>query len=163
MALATALLIGSMALKNITAQKAAKNEAKAITRQGEINAANKSKEIRAKAARVQGSFLNSGLTLEGTPMSSIQGIFSTGQEDIEQIIGNANTASKNIVSQARSKALSNIAGTAAGLDFGGGSSFGGHLDLGGELKGINVPFTGTKHSFSDGIIVPPTKPTRINF
>lgn len=163
MGLATALILGSTLLKTVTEQKAAKAEASAVVAQGELDAANKAKEVQLRAARAQSSFLTSGLTLEGTPAAAIQGIFSVGLEDIDQITSNAGTQAKNIVSKARSDALANIMSTASGMDFGdtnftspfkntGGfgntlnTTFGVPLSTGGggSITGAGIPIAGRK-------------------
>ena len=96
----------------------AKSEAKAVTKQATLDAKNKAIQTTAKAASQKTSFLTSGFTLEGTPMSVLESTYSTGKEDINQIISNANTQSKNIMSSARSKAMQQIAGSFMGSGMG---------------------------------------------
>ncbi len=100
---------------------AAKAEAKAVVQQGTLAAKNKALETVAGTARLRSSFLNSGLTLEGTPNAVINAAYTTGLEDIGQISKNANTKSKNIMSAARTKAITQLISAASGAA---GSSFG---------------------------------------
>jgi hypothetical protein len=113
--LAFAALTGIKAASQISA---AKKEAKAVAAEGTLAAQNKSVEIRRKAASAQVSFLNSGITLEGTPMGAIMGIYDTGVQDINQIGSVYNAKSKNIMSSARSKVISDIAGSVASAGIG---------------------------------------------
>lgn len=94
-----------------------KQEAKAVTQKAELDARNKALEIRRRTAALQSSFLSSGFEMEGTPISSITGVFDAGIADINQIGTNANIQSKNIMQNARSNALNNLLSTAttAGL------------------------------------------------
>lgn len=125
-------MIGFTLLSAFSQMQSAKAQAKAITQEGALNAANKARETRIKAARVKSSFLSSGLELEGTPMSAISDTFNVGIADTSQIIKNANFQSRNTMSQARSKVIGDMAqsfGMAAmggGMDLGGGgaSTFG---------------------------------------
>lgn len=111
----------------------ATNEAAALARQGTLEAKEKSKEVRYKAARQVSSFLNSGLTLDGTPQDVLGETFSTGMEDLDNIIrgydtriGNtissANAQSKNVIAQGRNQAINDIVGGFSGM--GGGGMFG---------------------------------------
>lgn len=104
----------------------AKKQAEGVAREGELVAKEKAKEVRYKVARQTSSFLNSGLTLEGTPQDVIGETFSTGKEDIGNIQSNYNAKSKNIISSARTEAIGQIAGSFAGASLGGsaGSMFG---------------------------------------
>lgn len=156
MGLETIAIIGLSLLQANQQMRTAESQAKATVRQGELAAGEKAKETRLRAARVQSSFLNSGLTLEGTPMMAIQDTFSTGLADVDQIRENANASSKNIISQGRAEALGTIASSVSG-SFGSGDLFGGS-------SGFTVPFTGSAPSISDGgLPMPGRKPTRINF
>lgn len=106
------------AMSAISKISAGKQQAKAAIQEGNINAANKAKETRYKAARQTLSFLNSGLTLEGTPSSVVDDTYATGIADTNQIISNANSKSKNIIAQSRSEAISTIASSFAGAGMG---------------------------------------------
>ena len=84
-----------------------------------MRAKEKGKQVRAKGAKARVSFLNSGLTLEGTPSAAIEGIFTSGLEDINLIQENTRIKAKNIISEASTSAFFNIASapfSAAGLD-----------------------------------------------
>ena len=127
--------------QNQLADQAARDQ-EAIIDQGNLDAANKSKEVRLRAARTQLSFLNSGLTLEGTPMAAINETFAVGLDDINQINKNSSTRAKNvgtaaqnsinnIASSTRTEVLGDLAGTAIG-SFGGGDIFGTNNALGSQ-------------------------------
>lgn len=121
----TALSVGMQALQGQQQMKNARAQASAIAQQGALDAQNKARETQLKAARLKSSFLNSGLTLEGTPMKVIEGTYDIGLQDINQIIGNANARSKNTMAAARSEALGGLASSVSGVAFSGISgSFG---------------------------------------
>lgn len=111
--------IAMAVMSAVNTMHTAGKEAKAVTKQAQLDAKNKAISTKAKAAMQKTSFLSSGFTLEGTPMNVLDSTFTTGQQDISQIISNANTKSKNIISSARSKALNDLAGTAMGAYAGG--------------------------------------------
>lgn len=163
--IALILSIGSTLLVADQVARSAQSEAKATVAAGDIAAENKAKQTRLRAARQQLSFINSGLTLEGTPMAVLEGTFATGLEDIQQIQSNAQTTAKNALRAGRTQVLSGLAQGAAGAfgggGFGGGGG-GGSIFSGG---GFTVPFTGSsKAQFGiGGVPIPGTKPTRINF
>lgn len=119
-------------LKAVSQMNAATKQAENAAREGNIVAKEKAKEIRYKVARQTSSFLNSGLTLEGTPQDVIGETFSTGLDDIKNIRAGYNAKSKNFISQGRSEAIGTIAsgfGAAAGGNALGsaGSMFESHL------------------------------------
>lgn len=124
MGLETALIVGFTALQAVGSIQQSKAQAKAVVQQANINMQNKAKETMLKAARVQSSFLTSGLTLEGTPMAVIEDTFNTGLQDLNQIRSNANTEAKNIISAGRSEALGKLASGFSGMDFGSMASSG---------------------------------------
>ena len=106
---ATIAFVALSAFKATSATSAARKEAKATIAEGNIVAANKAKEVARKAATQRVSFLNSGLTLEGTPMNVIDSGFAAGLEDINQIRANYNTRAKNQISAGRTSAISALA------------------------------------------------------
>lgn len=123
MGIETALIVGMNALSAVGSIQQSKAQAKAAVQEGNIAAQNKAKETKLKAASLQTSFLNSGLTLEGTPMSVIEDTFNTGMQDINQIKSNYDNKAKNIISAGRTEALGKLASGMSGMDFGGmGSS-----------------------------------------
>lgn len=116
---------------------------------GNIEAKNKAKQVQARASKVKVSFLNSGLTLAGTPISAIESIFDVGLEDINLISKNANTQSKNIISKARNDAILSLATAAVGGIGGAGGFEGADRAIGnasgfqGGLGGFGgIPFGG---------------------
>ena len=137
---------------------AAEDQAEAVVAQGNLQAEDRARRVRLNAATQQSSFLNSGLTLDGTPMSVIQNTFDVGISDINQITSNANKQSKNILSQARTQAITQIAGAAIGAagGFGGapatsgaggaGSFFSGGGNLSTAGSGLDVSGFGGSQS-----------------
>jgi hypothetical protein len=113
-ALSTFLIVGASALSAAQQMSAARKEAKATIKQAEFDADQKARETRYRTARAKSSFLTSGLTLDGTPMSSIMSMYDTGLSDINNITSAANTKSKNILSNSRMSAISSIAKTVGG-------------------------------------------------
>ena len=95
-------------------------------RKGELETKNKAKEVARKTGQVKTSFLQSGLTLEGTPETSLAGIFDAGLEDIKLIKSNTDTQAKNIISAARTNAILGLAtaGVKGGVASGAFGSFG---------------------------------------
>ena len=147
----TAVMIGLSVVGAASEVSNAKRQAKATIAEGNIVAANKAKEVARKAATQRVSFLNSGITLEGTPMNVIESTFNTGMEDINQIGSNYNMAAKNQISAGRSAAISSLASSFAGASmpsmnlgatgagissFAGGTGFGTGFDT---FKSVNDP------------------------
>lgn len=111
-------MAGLTLVQNVSAGKAATKQANAVIDQTNLSAANKAKEVQARAARQQVSFLSSGLTLEGTPRNVIDATFDTGIEDINQIRANGNIQAKNIIGAARTAAIGRWMDFGSGIDFG---------------------------------------------
>lgn len=122
MGIETILFAAFTGLKAISQMNAAKKQASAVVREGEIVAKEKAKEIRYKAARQTQSFLSSGLTLEGTAQDILGETYSTGIEDIENIRANYTTKSKSIFAEGRTKAIEGIVN-----DFGGAKAIAGSM------------------------------------
>lgn len=147
----TLILIGLAVAQGVSGVIAANKQAKAITKSAAIEAQNKAKETRIRAARAQVSFLSSGLSLEGTPEQSIENLFITGQKDISNIRANAQTEAKNLIGAARNSAIFGVAMAAAPAVSGGFSS-----------QGFAVPGTGASATTSaGGTIIPGSKPAFI--
>jgi vacuolar-type H+-ATPase subunit H len=174
MGLETIVFAGLTAFKAISGISAANKQAKQVTRQGEIDAKatidagnlqsrEKALQIKRNAARQTSSFLQSGIELGDTAGLAINDIFATGIDDVNQIgvnantrannyISNANAQSKQLISDARTAAIGDIASGSAGSSFG---------DFGMDFT---VPFTGSSTTFSaGGAPIPGVKPTRISF
>lgn len=115
MGIETIAILGLAGLSAMNSINSSEKEAKATIAEGNIATANKGKETRAKAARLSSSFLNSGLTLEGTPMSTIEDTYNTGLQDIGQISSNYNNKASSIISKGRSAALSGMASSVMGM------------------------------------------------
>ena len=125
MGIAAAALVGASVYSAYSGMQNAKKQSKALAEQGALEAENKATQVKAMAASQKTSYLSSGLELEGTPMAVLGSTYATGQKDIAQIISNYNTQSKNIMSEARTKALTSLAsmgGTLYSGGAGGGSS-----------------------------------------
>lgn len=120
MGIETILFAAFTGLKAISEMNAANKAAKVNAREGEIVAKEKAKEVRYKAARQTVSFLNSGVTLDGTPQDVLGETFSTGKEDITNIRSNYNNKSKSIISAGRTQAIGTIA-SGFGMAAAGGS------------------------------------------
>jgi len=121
MALLTALMIGSTALKIGTGYLNAKNQTKALAEQKAIQAKELKKSILARTGAQRASYLASGLTLEGTPMEVIKDTYDAGYEDLKQLQSNYKRTSRNIMGSFYSNAMGDIASTGMGMsDFGGG-------------------------------------------
>lgn len=120
MGIETIAMAAFSAIQAASTMKQGKAQAKAIARKGTLDAKNKAKETVYRAANLRQSFLSGGLTMEGTPMSVINETILNGQEDVNQIAINANTSSKNVMSQSRTNALSNLGKSMAlsSFDFG---------------------------------------------
>lgn len=121
-AFTAALAVGLTALSAVNTMSAAKDESDAAIEEGNIASENKAKETKLAAARQESSFLSSGLTLEGTPMASINETYETGLSDLAQIKSNYETKASNIMSQARSQVLTRFATTAATMGLFSGAS-----------------------------------------
>lgn len=125
MGIETILFAALTGLSAISKMNAAQDQADATVKAGNIAAENEAQKTRLRAASATTSFLQSGLTLEGTPTLAINDIFNTGIKDVNQIRSNANNTAKNQIAAGRSEAISTIAGSFAGADLGGsmGSMF----------------------------------------
>jgi biotin carboxylase len=151
----TLIVLGLTAVQGIAGVMSANKQAKAMAQEASLNASNKAKETRIKAARAQASFLSSGLSLQGTPETSIENIFLTGKQDIYRIRSNAKSEISSTIGAARNEALFSMAMAGAGAAQGSGMFSNG---------GFVVPGTGKAASTSaGGAIIPGQKPTFINF
>ena len=107
----TLAIVGFQAISGAQGVSQAKKEAKAKAKEGELAAMNVADATVRAAGKLRTNFLQSGLTLEGGPMDVIAQAFAKGRTDISRIEENANNASKNIMSAARTKMLSGLAGS----------------------------------------------------
>lgn len=119
MGVATAVMAGLSLASAIGNFNQSKSEARQTARQGAIAAQNRADEIKKLAAKQRVSYLQAGLELEGTPQAVINDTYNTGLEDINEIKSAYNQSSKNIMTQARSKLLGDIAKTGASVMAGG--------------------------------------------
>lgn len=153
----TLAFVGLNAVKGAVAVSNANKAAKATIQEGDIAEANKAKDIARQAGALTNSFLSSGLTLEGTPKSSIDSIYDTGVDDLNQISTNYNNKAKSQIAAGRTSAIEDLASGFGEAAFGGGSSsidapafgdgsyvdmklnsFGG-TDLGESMPWLNAP------------------------
>lgn len=149
MGIETIALIGLATASVVSGMSNARDEAKSVIEQGNIDAKSSGKRTVLKAAQQRSSFLNSGLLLEGTPLAAIDDTFNIGIQDIDQISSNANKKSKNIISSARTQALMTLATTAATV--GGGSLFkGATTSTSGASGGLFSQTTTTQPSLFGG-------------
>lgn len=146
-ALFAALTLGSGIVSARAQQASGKAEARALIEEGNINAANKAKQTKARADAQRVSFLNSGLELEGTPQNVIDSTLVTGLEDVGQIATNYNRAASNRLTAARSAAIGNLMSSvgnltllSAGSLVGSGALKSG-LSSSGSFAGQTLPWT----------------------
>jgi len=155
MGLMTAIMIGSALLSASSAISQSEDEAQARVDQADIQADNKAKKTRMRAARQKVSFLNSGLTLGGTPLSAIQSTLNTGLEDVDLITSNANKQAKNIISNGRTQAITSLVSAGAGAFGGGaagaGSGAGGAFASLGQVNNVNQTWDFTDNFSSSAI------------
>lgn len=111
MGIETALIvatIGAGIMQASSQMSAAEDEAQALVDQTNLENEQRLKRTRALAGSQKVSFLNSGLTLEGTPMSALMDTYDTGIEDMSRATENANKRSKSIISNARTAAIGTL-------------------------------------------------------
>lgn len=150
-ALSTVADLAGSLIKSHTEQSNAKAQADSIIAEGNIQTKNKAREVMARAGAQRVSFLNSGLTLEGTPTNVIDQTFKTGLEDINQIGANYNNKAKTVVSAARTSAISGLASSLGGLGVpGGGGSGGGGFNDQAAYALNNAGFGNTAYNMLDG-------------
>lgn len=135
----TAAYAASSMISASAESKQPRNDAKAIVAEGTIKAQNEALATRARAANLSVSFLNSGLTMEGTPASVVNAAYESGLRDTNRIIDNTNTAAKNTIKAARDKALSGLVSKTLGTSLK-GFNFGDTLDDVGA--GVNTAISG---------------------
>lgn len=139
----TVAAVGFQALQGIQGIKQANSQARGIAHEGEIAAQNSADSTIRAAGKLQTSFLQSGITLEGGPMDVLKSAFGKGYTDIGRIRDNANAGSKNLVSAARTKAIIGLASSSTSA-FG---SSGGFKDIGNFGDDLGA---GTKSLFNGG-------------
>lgn len=100
--------VAGAAVTNRQNNKIAKANANATVAQAGLDAENAAHDTVRDVGKLTTSFLNAGISLDGGPNELIARSFKSGNERISRIVGNANTQSKNIISQARSKAIENL-------------------------------------------------------
>lgn len=76
-------------------------QTKGVAEEGAIKAAERAKRAKILGAKQKASFLNAGVTLQGTPQSIIADTYKTGLEDIELIKKNYDQRNANIMTQAK--------------------------------------------------------------
>jgi vacuolar-type H+-ATPase subunit H len=130
---ATAAMAGFSLLQASNTIEQGKAQASAYAQQGTYQAKQIADNTVRKAGTLQTSFLQSGITLDGGAQEVLSQAFGQGTTDINRTIDNANNQSKNIMNQARTKALSSMASMATMAAMGGGSVGGGLTQAGSYL------------------------------
>jgi len=152
MGFTAAASVGMSAYTAYETNKQGQADAKALIAEGNIVSKNKAKEIEYKAASQTVSFLNSGLTLDGTPRNVIDSTYKTGIQDLNQIRKNYNTGAKNIASKARTDALKGFASSVFQSFSMSAFGTGGNLDQIGS-GGSNISYNGYGRSgWGSGIV-----------
>jgi hypothetical protein len=127
-AIAFAAVSAASGVYNASQQtKQAKKAAQTQVVEGDLRASELAKKAKASVASQRVSFLNSGLSLEGTPLSVMESTLSSGLEDVTLTQSNAQQAAKNTIAAGRSAAISSVLSgfTQAGSIFAGGGGFSG--------------------------------------
>ncbi|MEE9356567.1 MAG: hypothetical protein V3U75_13335 [Methylococcaceae bacterium] len=161
--IAIAALVGGAAakitgtiLENRAEQKQAEAEARAAVATADVESERKVKQVQVKTARAKVSFINSGLTLEGTPAAAISGILESGIEDLELLRSNVDIQVSNRMERARTKALANLLNTAGEItqSFAMSAATGG---MGGGAPGTGGEFAAQRSP--EGVPIPVRKPS----
>lgn len=118
----TTAILGARAFSSMATMNTGQAQAKAEVTQAGYLAKNSADNTVRQTGKLQTSFLQSGLTLEGGPMEVLKQAFATGYTDIGRIAANGNAAAKNTINSARTKALESLA-SGAGALLPGASSF----------------------------------------
>lgn len=132
MGLETALILGFAAFQADQQIRAGEAEARATVETAELENIERRKRTQALAARQKVSFLQSGLALEGTPLTAISQTFQTGIEDIDLASRNAERTAKNIQRNARSQAIGTLVQAGIGASVVGSGAFSGSGTFGAQ-------------------------------
>ena len=151
MGIETAILLGITAMSAVGSFQASKAQAKATVAQGKVESERRARITKATVAKQKTSFLNSGLTLSGTPQDVFESTFDTGIADTKQIITNANRSSSNTMSSARTKLMTDVAQMGV-TGFGAMGGFGAGADAGASISstGQVTSTMGNPVSYSTG-------------
>lgn len=135
MGIETIAIVGLSALSAANQMQQGANAAKATIATATNQGNNLAKQSVVNGAKLQSSFLQSGLTLEGTPQAAIQQTYTTGLQDINTLADSANSKAKSKISQARTAALTGLAKSAAFAGAGGFGSFEDDINSAGQTVG----------------------------
>lgn len=135
MGIETLAIAGFAGLNAINTMNQGQASAKAVVQGAQYTIANQANDTVRNAGKLQTSFLQSGISLDGGPMDAIAQAFTQGRTNISRTASNANATSQNLISSARTKALEGIATTAAGA-----SAFGGSITSGLDQVGTAADF-----------------------
>lgn len=113
MGIETLAIAGFTGLQAMQTMKQGNAAAKAAVQQGQYTIQNQADNTVRAAGKLQTSFLNSGISIDGGPMDVITQALTKGTTDIQRTADNVNTTAKNDISAARTKALEGIAKNAA--------------------------------------------------
>ena len=116
MGVGAAIAVGGLSLaKGIGDYNAGKSKARALKRQGEIEAQRRKLEIESLIGTQKVGYSISGVRMEGTPEAVIQDTQTKGDLDIANIKASYAQQAKNTMTQARAQLLGSIANTGTSL------------------------------------------------
>lgn len=102
------------AYQNYQKTNQAEDTANAQVQEGEYKASNIADNTLRTAGKLQTSFLQGGISLDGGPNAVIQQAFAKGTTDINRTLTNANNQSASTINGARTAALSMLSQTFMG-------------------------------------------------
>lgn len=113
MGVGAAIAVGGLSLASgIGSYNAGKSKARALKRQGEIEAQRRKLEIESLIGTQKVGYAISGVRMEGTPEAVIQDTQTKGDLDIANIKASYAQQAKNTLTQARASLLGSIASSA---------------------------------------------------
>lgn len=139
---ATVAIAAYTALKSYNQLEQGQSQAKAAVEQGQNEVTNAANNTFINAGKVRNSFLASGLSLDGGPLTAINQIINTGNTNIQRIATNANNTASNDIAAARTAALGTIAQGAM-------MAAGGFGGAGGDAGGVTMGSTSLAANGSD--------------
>lgn len=114
----TLAIAGFQGMQAVNTMKQGDRAANAAVAQGQIALQNSANNTIRTTGKLQSSFLQSGLTLEGGPMDVITRAFASGNTDLSRIASNTNATAKNDINSARSKAIEGLVQGVGGASMG---------------------------------------------
>lgn len=104
----TAAIVAASAISASATMNQGVATAKAQATQAEQQAQNSADNTLRSAGKLQSSFLQGGLELDGGPMSILSAAYAGGLENVSRITANGKAAVKNTLGAARSKAIEGL-------------------------------------------------------